>query len=95
LSEIIVAADLFVAYSTTLQWASLLSIPAIALEHYNLGYTLFDDMERVEVLTDLDTLPDMARSLLFDEKENSASAIGLDGKSCQRIVDACKAVIPA
>jgi len=93
LREIVVAADLFVAYSTTLQWASLLSIPAIALEHYNLGYLLFDNLPGVHVNTDIDELPGLARSLMLNDRGDRNSSTVLDGQSCRRIVDLCIRII--
>jgi hypothetical protein len=51
LRDVLAAADLFVAYSTTINWAQLLSVPSVALEYYSLGYTLFQGQPGVVVVS--------------------------------------------
>jgi hypothetical protein len=64
LRDILAAADLFVAYSTTINWAQLLSVPSVALEYYNLGYTLFQDQPGVVAVSRRAELASACTSIL-------------------------------
>lgn len=69
LSGILAAADLFVAYSTTIAWAQLLAVPSVALEYYGLGYTLFEGQPGVLAVREQDRLASACRTLLADGPE--------------------------
>jgi hypothetical protein len=69
LSEVLPAADAFVAYSSTLEWAQLLGIPAVALEYFELGFCLFDNMPGIVTVTTRADLPEALNTVLFNPKE--------------------------
>ncbi|QEE43675.1 hypothetical protein FVA81_03365 (plasmid) [Rhizobium sp. WL3] len=99
LREILVAADLFVAYSSTIGWAQMLGIPSVALEYYGLGFTLFDGEPGVIAVTDRAHLVHVCQSLLSPHGERARlveelQALGeqvmFDGGACQRLVTALR-----
>jgi hypothetical protein len=96
LSEVLSAADAFVAYSSTLEWAQLLGIPAVALEYFELGYVLFADMPGIITVTKRSDLPEALKTLLFDQNaivalkaqtESVRRSNRFDGRACARILD--------
>jgi hypothetical protein len=99
LREVLAAADLFVAYSSTIAWAQLLDIPTVALEYYNLGYSLFaglpgvrDVSSRAEVgATCLALLPTGAmHEQVRRELSEKIDRTTFDGCVRRRIVDEIK-----
>lgn len=95
LRDVLAAADLFVAYSTTIAWAQLLGIPSVALEYYGLGYTLFADQPGVAVVgrredlrqacTDILGRADL-RATMAAELASFGERIPFDGRVRDRLV---------
>jgi hypothetical protein len=95
LRNVLAAADLFVANSSTINWAQLLKIPTIALEYYDLGYELFGNEPGVLTVRSKDDLRDACEKALYDVDtmltlSTALDALGdnvpFDGKARQRIV---------
>lgn len=95
LREILPAAQLFVAYSSTISWAQLLGIPSVALEYYGFGYTLFANEPGVEPVLTRESLYSLCETCLRNDKARQAMeqamaqmpARGLfDGKACMRLI---------
>lgn len=96
LRDVLSAADLFVAYSSTLAWAVLLDVPAVALEYYDLGYRLFDTADGMAIAAIRDELAGVIDRALHDETFRSEMAarrrearrgVPFDGRCRDRIVD--------
>jgi hypothetical protein len=96
LREVLAAADLFVAYSSTIAWAQLLGIPTLALEYHNLGYSLFAGQPGVrdvfsrehvgvtcEALLPLGAMHKQVRCELSEKIDRTT----FDGSVRQRIID--------
>lgn len=64
LRDVLAAADVFVAYSSTIAWAQLLQIPSVALEYFGLGYTLFENQPGVMSLRERDGLAGLLADLV-------------------------------
>lgn len=99
LREVLAAADLFVAYSSTIAWAQLLKIPTVALEYHNLGYSLFagqfgvrDVASRKEVgATCAALLPSGAmHEQVCQELSEKIDRTTFDGRVRRRIIDEIK-----
>jgi hypothetical protein len=95
LRNVLAAADLFVANSSTISWAQLLKIPTIALEYYDLGYELFGNEPGVLTVRSRDDLRATCEAALYDADtmlplNTALDALGdnvpFDGKARQRIV---------
>jgi hypothetical protein len=95
LRDVLAAADLFVAYSSTISWAQLLGIPSVALEYYNLGYTLFTDEPGVLAVSTRESLADACvdalqngstRRELLAQLEAAATNTPFDGQVRQRFI---------
>ncbi|RXZ33750.1 hypothetical protein D9O50_11660 [Oxalobacteraceae bacterium CAVE-383] len=95
LRDVLAAADLFVANSSTINWAQLLQIPSVALEYYELGYELFSDEPGVFTVRSRDTLQSACQAILneseiFNALCNSLERLGddvpFDGQARQRII---------
>ncbi len=93
LRDVLAAADLFVAYSSTISWAQLLGIPSVALEYYNLGYTLFTDEPGVLAVSTREWLADACidalqnggtRHELLAQLKAAATNTPFDGQVRQR-----------
>lgn len=78
LRGVIAAADLFVAYSSTIEWAQLLGVPAVALECFGIPYSLFKDQPGVRVVNSLDKVAPTCISLLSSGVERAAALSELD-----------------
>jgi len=96
LSEVLPAADAFVAYSSTLEWAQLLGIPSVALEYFELGYCLFENMPGIVTVTRRADLPEALNTVLFDRKkaatlkaqtESVRQSNCFDGGASARVLD--------
>lgn len=99
LREVLAAADLFVAYSSTIAWAQLLGIPAVALEYHNLGYSLFAGLPGVRDVSSRADLSATCLALLPSgamheqvrrELSEKIDRTTFDGCVRQRIVDEIK-----
>lgn len=95
LREILPAAQLFVAYSSTISWAQLLGIPSVALEYYGFGYTLFASEPGVESALTRESLYSLCETCLKDDKLRLSMAQAMsqmparslfDGEVCMRLV---------
>jgi hypothetical protein len=99
LSELLAAADLFVAsFSTTVRWAIGLGIPAFVIDNLNRvnrGYQMYRSVPGVTIVGDHGTLGTMLRNLVADPTKlavsQTAAAEGMrslgkvDGRSAARI----------
>lgn len=95
LRDVLAAADLFVAYSSTINWAQLLGIPSVALEYYNLGYTLFTGEPGVLAVSARESLADACidalqsgstRQELLAQLKAAAINTPFDGQVRQRLI---------
>jgi hypothetical protein len=95
LRNILTAADLFVAYSSTISWAQLLGIPCVAIEYYELGYALFANQPGVAVASSREALGDMCagalengefRSSLVTQLKATAENVPFDGRVRERLI---------
>lgn len=96
LREVLPAAHLFVAYSSTISWAQLLGVPSVALEYYGFGYTLFANEPGVEPALARESLYALCESCLRDDKARQSMEEAMsrmparslfDGKACLRLVE--------
>ncbi len=96
LREILPAAQLFVAYSSTISWAQLLGVPSVALEYYGFGYTLFANEPGVEPALARESLYALCETCLRDDKARQSMEEAMsrmparslfDGKACLRLVE--------
>jgi hypothetical protein len=98
LRDVLAAADLFVAYSSTISWAQLLGIPTIALEYHALGYLLFDAQPGVDVITQREALAEACasalngprRTALLSELAAFRDNVPFDGKVRERLLNEIK-----
>jgi hypothetical protein len=99
LRDVLAAADLFVAYSSTIAWAQLLSIPTVALEYHNLGYSLFAGQPGVRHVSSRERVGGTCAALMpsgemYEEVRRELSEkidrTTFDGCVRQRIVDEIK-----
>ncbi|MFH1058086.1 MAG: hypothetical protein V1797_05300 [Pseudomonadota bacterium] len=100
LAEILPAVDIFVAPqgSTTIQWAVLCGVPALALDLYGLDLELYADLEGVRIIRQrADLAPAIARladdpahcaTLAAAQVRDRAGLSPFDGRCGQRIVAA-------
>lgn len=95
LREILPAAQLFVAYSSTISWAQLLGIPSVALEYYGFGYTLFANEPGVESALTRESLYPLCETCLKDDKARQSMVQAMsrmparslfDGEVCTRLI---------
>ena len=97
--EIIPAADLFVAtFSSTVIWAVLCNIPTLVPDIFRIDYGMFDRMDNVEVISDMDKFEQRLKQLAADTGQREAlKKAGLpainwlspfDGRSGKRVVEA-------
>jgi hypothetical protein len=95
LREILPAAHLFVAYSSTISWAQLLGIPSVALEYYGFGYTLFANEPGVESALTRESLHSLCETCLRDDKARHSMEQAMaqmparslfDGEACMRLI---------
>ena len=99
LRDVLPAADLFVAYSSTINWAQLLCIPSVALEYFNLGYALFANQPGVLIASSRDMLADVCATAINPGDTRSACLAALasfstemhfDGQVRRRIINEIK-----
>lgn len=97
LREILVAADLFVAYSSTIAWAQLLGIPSVALEYYDFGFSLFKNEPGVLAVTDRSDLVPVCQALLSANGARERLLMELKARECRTIFDggSCRRLITA
>ncbi|MFZ5587074.1 MAG: hypothetical protein ACOZHQ_14235 [Thermodesulfobacteriota bacterium] len=105
LAEILPAADLFVAPqgSTTIQWAVLCGVPALALDLYGLNLDLYADREGVAIIREPAELAPALARLAGDEAHRQAMAAAqrrdraglspFDGRCGQRILAAAAGLL--
>ncbi len=95
LRDVLTAADVFVAYSSTIAWAQLLQIPSVALEYYGLGYTLFENQPGVMTLREREGLAALLADLvaghepypsMVSDLSVAAGGIPFDGQARHRLV---------
>lgn len=99
LREVLAAADLFVAYSSTIAWAQLLEIPTLALEYHNLCYSLFSGQPGVRDVSSREQVGVTCAALLPSgamhkqvcrELSGSVDRTTFDGAVRRRIIDEIK-----
>jgi hypothetical protein len=95
LRDVLAAADVFVAYSSTIAWAQLLQIPSVALEYYGLGYTLFENQPGVTTVREREGLAAVLADLVAGREPYSsmvsdlsvaAGGVPFDGQARHRLV---------
>lgn len=107
LAELLPAADIFVAPqgSTTIQWAVLCGVPALALDLYGLDLELYADLKGVEIIRDRAELPAAIARLAHDPAHYAALAAAqvraraglspFDGRCGERILAATAGLLAA
>ena len=104
LIELLPAADLLVAtFSSTIQWAIGLGIPAMVIDAIGSEYRLYEDLPGVVVLRSHSVLAaeltrfvkdPPARREITEATKRGATRVGqIDGRASARVADAIKAVI--
>ncbi len=95
LRDVLTAADLFVAYSSTINWAQMLGIPCVAIEYYELGYELFANQPGVAIAATREELRDMCvktledgefRSSLVAQLKAASENVLFDGRVSERLI---------
>lgn len=103
LSDVLPAADLFVAsYSSTVRWAVLLGVPALVIDS-GLGYRMYDHLSGIVKTADPAELGAALRRLVADASRRAdlaaacrrdAARLGIaDGRAGARIVDLVAALV--
>lgn len=92
-------ADLFVTYlSSTVRWSLLLGMPTVVSDHYGFNYTLYDEIDGLNIVRKREALRPTLQRLVGDPAARRAIGKRLlrqaeriatfDGKGTSRIVDA-------
>jgi len=99
LGNILAAADVFTAsFSSTIEWAVLLGIPAVVVDFYGFNYDIYDHFEGVSIINVKSSLQDKYQTLLSDSKkwlqaskkqiDSSGNLSPFDGRCTDRIIQA-------
>lgn len=68
LGEVLAAADVFTAsFSSTIEWAVLLGVPAVVFDFYGYGYDIYDHFNGVSIINNKDALQNKLQELISEK----------------------------